>query len=103
MEANITANETVNRNAKAGKIRLSMAEERAAARVIQPRIQQDRKKTAARAVSIEKREVKKAAATRAAAAIGNPPAKKRAIKPTEKTAKFNAAQKAKADKAKKKK
>jgi hypothetical protein len=101
--AYFTAKETVKRNAKAGKVRLSMAEERAAAEVIQPRILQDRKKTAARGVAIEKREEKKAAATRAAAAVGNAPAKKRAIKPTAKTAKFVATQKAKADKAKKKK
>jgi len=94
METGIAANETVNRNAKAGKVRLSMAEERAAVKVLKPRMQLDRSKTAARAVGIEKREVKKAAAKRAAAAVGNATAKKRVIKPTEKTAKFNATTKA---------
>ena len=102
LETGIAAYETVERNARAGKTRLSMAEERAAVKVLEPRMRQDRKKTAARGVAIEKREEKKAAATRAAAAVGNAPAKKRVIKPTAKTAKFNAAQKAKADKAKKK-
>jgi hypothetical protein len=102
LETGIAASETVERNARAGKTRLSMAEERAAVKVLEPRMRQDRKKTAARAVGIEKREVKKAAAKRAATAIGNPPAKKRAIKPTAKTAKFNAAAKAK-EAAKKKK
>ena len=103
LETGIAAYETANRNAKAGKVRLSMAEERKAVKVLQPRMAQDRKKTAARGVAIEKREEKKAAATRAAAAVGNAPAKKRAIKPTAKTAKFNAATKTNAIAAKKKK
>jgi hypothetical protein len=98
LETGIAAYETVNRNAKAGKVRLSMAEERAAAKVLQPRMAQDRKKTAARGVAIEKMQTKKAAAKRAAAAVGNAPAKKRAIKPTAKTARFNAATKAAAKK-----
>jgi hypothetical protein len=72
-----------------------MAEERAAVKVLEPRMRQDRKKTAARGVAIQKREVKKAAAKRAAAAVGNAPEKKRAIKPTGKTASFIAANKAK--------
>jgi hypothetical protein len=81
LEAGISAYETVNRNAKAGKVRLSMAEERAAVKVLQPRMAQDRKKTAARAVAIEKMQLKKAAAKRAAVAIGNAPmAKKAAVK-----------------------
>ena len=75
-ETGIAAFETVNRNAKAGKVRLSMAEERAAAKVLQPRMKLDRERTLARGVAIEKREAKKAAAGRAAAAVGNPPKKK---------------------------
>jgi hypothetical protein len=100
LETGIAAYETVERNAKAGKVRLSMAEERAAVKALQPRMAQDRKKTAARGVAIEKRETKKAAAKRAATAVGNAPAKKPAIKPTAKTAKFNAATKAAAKKKK---
>jgi hypothetical protein len=97
------AGDTVVRNSRAAGLKdLTTAEFKAAKKSIQPRMELDRKKTAARAVGIEKREVKKAAATRAAAAIGNPPAKKRVIKPTAKTAKFNAATKAK-EAAKKKK
>jgi hypothetical protein len=81
METSIAANKTVNRNAKAGKVRLSMAEERAAVKVLKPRMQLDRSKTAARAVGIEKREIKKAAVKRAAIAIGNSlTSKKSAIK-----------------------
>jgi hypothetical protein len=94
IETGIAANETVSRNAKAAKVRLSMAEERKAAKTLQSRMQIDRSKTEARAVGIEKREIKKAAAKRAAAAVGNATAKKRVIKPTAKTAKFNAATKA---------
>ena len=83
------AGDTVMRNAKAAGLKdLTTAEFKAAKKTIQPRMESDRKKTAARASGIEKREVKKAAAKRAAAAVGNPPAKKRAIKPTAKTAKF---------------
>lgn len=76
METNIAANETVNRNAKTAKVRLTMAEERAAVKTLQPRMQLDRSKTAARAVGIEKMQNKKAAASRAAAAIGNVAASK---------------------------
>jgi hypothetical protein len=76
-EVSYAANQTVTRNAKTAGVRLSMAEERAAAKVLKPRIALDRKKTAARAVGIEKREIKKAAAKRAAAAIGNSPATKK--------------------------
>ena len=96
LETGVAAFKTVNRNAKAGNVRLSMAEERAAAKVLQPRMTLDRKKTAARGVAIEKMQTKKAAAKRAAAAVGNAPAKKAAIKPTAKTAKFIAATKKKA-------
>ena len=98
LETGIAAYETANRNAKASGVRLSMAEERKAVKTLQPRMSQDRKKTVARGVAIEKREAKKAAAKRAAAAVGNAPAKKAVIKPTAKTAKFNAATKAAAKK-----
>jgi hypothetical protein len=81
MEASIAANETVNRNAKTAGVRLSMAEERAAAKVLKPRIKLDRGKTAARGMAILKTQEKKAAAKRAAAAIGNSPTpKKTAVK-----------------------
>lgn len=78
METSIAAGETVNRNAKTAKVRLSMAEERAAKKVLQPRMAQDRKKTAARGVAIQKIQEKKAAAKRAAAAIGNSTTTKKA-------------------------
>jgi hypothetical protein len=81
METSIAANQTVNRNAKTAGVRLSMAEERAAKKVLQPRMAQDRKKTAARGVAIQKIQEKKAAAKRAAAAIGNSPATKKTAKP----------------------
>jgi hypothetical protein len=87
-ESSIAAGKTVSRNAKTAGVKLSMAEERAATKALKPRIQADRAKTAARAVGIEKMQTKKAAAKRAAAAVGNAPAKKAAIKPTAKTAKF---------------
>ena len=77
LEASIAAGETVNRNAKTAGVRLSMAEERVAKKVLQPRIKIDRSRTAARAVGIEKMQEKKAAAKRAAAAIGNAPAAKK--------------------------
>ena len=82
VEVSIAANQTVNRNAKTAGVRLSMAEERAAKKVLRPRMELDRKKTAARAVGIEKREIKKAAAKRAAAAVGYSETKK--AKPTTK-------------------
>ena len=82
LETGIAADETVNRNAKTAGVSLSMAEERAAKKVLQPRMQLDRSRTAARAVAIEKIQNKKAAATRAEAAIGNAPASK---KPAAKT------------------
>ena len=72
LETGIAAYETVARNANTAKVRLSMAEERKAAKTLQPRMKLDRQKTAARAVGIEKMQTKKAAAKRAAAAIGNP-------------------------------
>ena len=81
METSIAANQTVNRNAQTAGVRLSMAEERAAKKVLQPRMRQDRKKTAARGVAILKIQTKKAAAKRVAAAIGNSPAAKKTTKP----------------------
>ena len=89
LETRIAANETVTRNADTAGVRLSMAEERKAVKTLKPRMALDRKKTAARAVGIEKREIKKAAAKRAAAAIGNSPAMKKKVamaKPTTKKA-----------------
>ena len=77
-EVSIAAGQTINRNAKAAGVRLSMAEERAAKKVLKPRMKLDRQRTASRAVGIEKRELKKAATKRAAAAIGNVPATKKA-------------------------
>ena len=77
MEVGIAANETVNRNAKTAGVRLSMAEERAARKVLQPRMKLERQRTASRAVAIEKMQAKKAAAKRAAAAVGNAPASKK--------------------------
>ena len=74
-----------------------------AGKVIQNRRILDTGKTAARGAGMLKRSEKKAAYERKLAATTGTAPKKRAIKPTEKTAKFNAAQKAKADKAKKKK
>ena len=88
LETGIAAYETVNRNAKTAGVKLSMAEERKAVKTLQPRMSQDRKKTAARAVAIEKMQTKKAAAKRAAAAIGNSPAAKKTVKTaTKKTGK----------------
>jgi hypothetical protein len=77
VETGVATYETINRNAKAAGVKLTMAEERAAAKVLEPRIRLDRKKTAARAVNIEKMQAKKTAAKRAAAAIGNTPAAKK--------------------------
>jgi hypothetical protein len=80
LETGIAASRTVSRNAETAGVRLSMSEERAAKKILKPRMALDRKKTAARAVGIQKREVKKAAAKRAAAAIGNLPAAKKTAK-----------------------
>ena len=77
METGIAASKTVDRNAKASGVKLSMAEERAAQKVVQARMKIDRGKTAARAAGIEKMQEKKAAARRAAAATGNPTPKKK--------------------------
>lgn len=74
------AGDTVVRNARTAKVDLSTKEFKAAKKVLEPRMAVDRKKTAARAVGIEKREIKKAAAKRAAAAIGNAPAAKKTAK-----------------------
>jgi hypothetical protein len=78
------AGDTVMRNANTAKIDLTTKEFKAAKKVLEPRMALDRKKTAARAVAIEKREIKKAAAKRAAAAIGNSPAAKKTAKPATK-------------------
>ena len=79
-EVDIAAGQTVYRNAKTGKVNLTMGEEAKAKKTITPRMTQDRKKTLARGEAILKRETKKAAAKRAAIAIGNSPAAKKAIK-----------------------
>ena len=71
IETGIAAEKTVSRNAKTAGVKLSMAEERAAKKVIQPRINLDRGKTAARGMAILKVQEKKAAAKRMAAATGN--------------------------------
>ena len=76
LETGIAAAETVNRNAKAAGVNLSMAEERAAKKVLQPRMKLDRQRTLARGKAMEKAQNKKAAADRAAAAVGNAPKKK---------------------------
>jgi hypothetical protein len=85
-EVSIAAGQTVYRNAKTGKVNLSMGEEEKAIKTLTPRMAQDRKKTLARGVAIEKREAKKAAAKRAAAAIGNSPATKKTAKSATKKA-----------------
>ena len=79
-EVDIAAGQTVYRNAKTGKVNLTMGEEAKAKKTITPRMTQDRKKTLARGEAILKRETKKAAAKRAAIAIGNSPAAKKAVK-----------------------
>jgi hypothetical protein len=95
LNTKIAAGETVQKNAEAAGIKdLTTAEFNKARKTLQPRMRQDRKKTAARAVAIQKMQTKKAAAKRAAAAVGNATSKKRVIKPTAATAKFNAATKA---------
>lgn len=77
LETGIAASKTVDRNAKAAGVKLSMAEERAAKKVLQARMKIDRGKTAARAAGIQKIQEKKAAAKRAAAAVGNATPKKK--------------------------
>jgi hypothetical protein len=80
LNTKIAAGETVQRNAEAAGIRdLTTAEFKKARKTLQPRMRLDRQKTAARAVAIEKMQTKKAAAKRAAAAIGNSPAAKKAV------------------------
>jgi UDP-3-O-[3-hydroxymyristoyl] glucosamine N-acyltransferase len=90
LNTRIAAGETVQRNAEAAGIKnLTTAEFNKARKTLQPRMRQDRKKTAARAVAIEKMQTKKIAAKRAAAAIGNSPAAKKKVsmaKPTTKKA-----------------
>lgn len=78
LNTRIAAGETVQRNAEtAGVKNLTTAEFEKARKIIQPRMRQDRKKTAARGAAILKMQEKKAAARRAAAAVGNAPAKKK--------------------------
>jgi len=77
------ARETVARNTKTAGVKLSVAEERAAQKVLQARIKIDRGKTAARGAAIQKVQEKKAAAKRMAAATGNSQSKATA-KPTPK-------------------
>jgi len=79
IETYIAASDTVGRNAKTAKVNLDMAEERKAIKFLQPRIKLDRQRTAARGAAIEKMQEKKAAAKRAAAAIGNSPAAKKPV------------------------
>ena len=76
------AGATVRKNVEAAGIKnLTDDEFKKARSILQPRMRLDRKKTAARAVGIEKMQAKKAAVKRAAAAIGNAPmAKKAAVK-----------------------
>jgi hypothetical protein len=71
LETSIAASETVSRNAKTAKVDLTLAQERAAKKIIQPRMQLDRSKTAARAAGIEKTQAKKTNANKIAAATGN--------------------------------
>ena len=79
-EVAIAAGQTVYRNAKTGKVNLTMGEEEKAKKTLTPRMTQDRKKTLARGVAIEKMQAKKSAAKRAAIAIGNSPAAKKTAK-----------------------
>ena len=69
-EVSIAASETVNRNAKAAKVNLSLAEERAAKKIIAPRMDAERERTASRAEFIAKREAEKAKQERISAATG---------------------------------
>ena len=85
-EVDIAAGQTVYRNAKTGKVNLTMGEEAKAKKTITPRMTQDRNKTLARGVAIEKREAKKAAAKRAAIAIGNSSTTKKTAKTATKKA-----------------
>ena len=78
--AKYAAGDTVIRNAEAAGIKdLTTAEFKKARKTLQPRIRIDRQKTAARAAGIEKMQAKKTAAKRAAAAVGNSPAAKKAV------------------------
>jgi hypothetical protein len=86
-EVLIGAGQTVYRNAKTGKVNLTVGEEEKALKTIIPRMTQDRNKTLARGEAILKRETKKTAAKRAAIAVGNSPtAKKSTPKPMTKKA-----------------
>ena len=85
-EVLIGAGQTVYRNAKTGKVNLTVGEEEKALKTIIPRMTQDRNKTLARGEAILKREAKKTAAKRAAIAVGNAPANKKTAKPATKKA-----------------
>ena len=87
MKTGNAARETVDRNAKTAGVKLSVAEKRAAQKVLQARIKIDRGKTAARGAAIQKVQEKKAAAKRMAAATGNPQSKA-ASKPKPKVTKL---------------
>ena len=80
METGNAARETVDRNAKTAGVKLSVAEKRAAQKILQARMKIDRGKTAARGAAIQKVQEKKAAAKRMAAATGNSQAKPKATK-----------------------
>jgi hypothetical protein len=73
---------------------LTFNEAKAAGKIVQNRRVLDTGKTAARGAAMVKRAAKKAAAERSTAAVTGAAPKKREIKPTAKTAKFNAATKA---------
>jgi cobyric acid synthase len=75
METGKAARKTVSRNAKTAGVNLTMAEERKAKEVLEARIK-DRGKTAARAVGTQSIARQKSSRRRAAAAVGNAPAKK---------------------------
>lgn len=70
------AYDTVERNAKTAKVNLNESEKTKAKEKIVPSMQAERNRTANRAEFIEKRETKKEADARVAAASGNVPGKK---------------------------
>jgi hypothetical protein len=82
LETSIAAADTVSRNAKTAKANLTLKEERTAKKIIQPRMQLDRSRTAARGAAIQKIQSKKESAKRVDAATGNVPAKKMTTKKT---------------------
>jgi predicted amidohydrolase YtcJ len=78
MEVNSAARKTVDRNAKTAGVKITPAEKNKASGILYDRMKLDRKKTAARAVAIEKVQTKKQAAKRMNAATGNVSAAKKA-------------------------